>query len=86
MGVSLHHKHVFPMNELALRMAIEAITAELSASPSQPHLLKERGRLLMILGDKAAAMADLREALRLDPTIVSDLHNGSFEGEIKGCH
>lgn len=66
-------------------MAIDAITAEIAHHPTAT-LYKERGRLLRMIGREAEAMSDLREAIRLDPTIVGSLQNGSFKGNIGSCH
>lgn len=74
------------MNEEVIKMAIDAITNEIGNNDTNANLLKERGRLRMMIGDKAGAMDDLRKAMLADPNIISDLQNGSFEGNIKSYH
>lgn len=73
------------MEQELIRMAIEAITEEIARHP-EALLYKERGRLRRMLGQESEAIADLREAIRLDPTVVSDLREGRREGEIGPCH
>lgn len=63
-------------NEL-IKMAIAAMDAEIAAEPTA-QLLKERGRLRMMAGDHEGAMADLREAARLDPQLLREL-SGMFK-------
>ncbi len=65
------------MNEEILNAAIEAISQEISREPGNALLLRERGRLHMMAGNQEAAMEDLREAVRLQPDLMSDI-NGEF--------
>lgn len=57
---------------------IEAMNAELEKNGPNANILKERGRLKMVIGDKKGAMKDLREAVKLDPSIVDNI-NGEFK-------
>lgn len=57
---------------------IEAMNAELEKNGPNANILKERGRLKMVIGDKKGAMEDLREAVKLDPSIVYNI-NGEFK-------
>ena len=57
---------------------IEAMNAELEKNGHNENILKERGRLKMVIGDKKGAMEDLREAVKLDPSIVDNI-NGEFK-------
>ena len=57
---------------------IEAMNAELEKNGPNANILKERGRLKMLIGDKKGAMEDLREAVKLDPSIVDNI-NGEFK-------
>lgn len=57
---------------------IEAMNAELEKNGPNANILKERGRLKMAIGDKKGAMEDLREAVKLDPSIVDNI-NGEFK-------
>ncbi len=70
------------MDEMLLRAAINAITAEMETSPQDATLYKERGRLRRMIGDEAGAMADLRKAVEMNPSLFSDLQNGNFTGDI----
>ncbi len=72
-------------NEL-LKMALEAIDEELKIEPQNALLYKERGRLRMMLHDEKGAMDDLRQALKLDPTLADGLMDGQFQGNIGSCH
>ena len=54
------------------------MTEELEKEGSNANLLKERGRLRMLIGDKKGAMEDLRQAVSLDPSIVENI-NGEFK-------
>ncbi len=74
------------MDELLIKAAIEAISKEIGDSPQNATLYKERGRLRRMVGDEAGAMADLRQALEIDPSLLDDLQNGRFEGNIGSCH
>lgn len=56
---------------------IEAMTQELEKGDPNANILKERGRLKMLLGDKKGAMDDLRQAVALDPAIVDNI-SGEF--------
>ena len=57
---------------------IEAMNAELEKNGPNANILKERGRLKMVIGDKKGAIEDLREAVKLDPSIVDNI-NGEFK-------
>ena len=57
---------------------IDAMTRELESGGPNANILKERGRLRMLAGDKKGAMEDLRQAVRLDPSIVEHI-NGEFK-------
>lgn len=57
---------------------IEAMNAELEKNGPNANILKERGRLKMVIGDKKGAMEDLREAVKLAPSIVDNI-NGEFK-------
>ena len=57
---------------------IEAMNAELEKNGPNANILKERGRLKMVIGDKKGAMEDLRKAVKLDPSIVDNI-NGEFK-------
>lgn len=57
---------------------IEAMNAELEKNGPNANILKERGRLKMVIGDKKGAMEDLREAVKFDPSIVDNI-NGEFK-------
>lgn len=57
---------------------IEAMNAELEKNGPNANILKERGRMKMVIGDKKGAMEDLREAVKLDPSIVDNI-NGEFK-------
>ena len=56
---------------------IDAMTEELEKDGPNANLLKERGRLKMLIGDKKGAMEDLRQTVSLDPSIVENI-NGEF--------
>ena len=56
---------------------IDAMTEELEKDGPNANLLKERGRLRMLIGDKKGAMEDLRQAVILDRSIVENI-NGEF--------
>lgn len=60
-----------------IQAMIEAMTQELEKDGPNANILKERGRLKMISGDKKGAMEDLRKAVALDPSIVESI-NGEF--------
>ena len=47
------------MDKELIRVAIQAITAEIESNPGDARLLKERGRLHMMAGEKDLAMTDL---------------------------
>ena len=57
---------------------IEAMNAELEKNGPNANILKERGRLKMVIGDKKGAMEVLREAVKLDTSIVDNI-NGEFK-------
>ncbi|MDE5560394.1 MAG: tetratricopeptide repeat protein [Bacteroidaceae bacterium] len=65
------------MDKDIIRAMIEAMTKELDNEGPNANILKERGRLKMLLGDKKGAMDDLRKAIALDPTII-DTISGEF--------
>lgn len=65
------------MNKDIITAMIGAMTEELEKDGPNANILKERGRMKMMLGDKKGAMDDLRQAVALDPGIVSDI-NGEF--------
>ncbi len=65
------------MDNSIIQAMIEAMTAELEQSGPNANILKERGRLKMVLGDKKGAMEDLRRAVALDPGIVDGIE-GEF--------
>ncbi len=60
-----------------LSTLIDAMTQELEQNGPNANILKERGRLKMVLGDKKGAMDDLRQAVLLDPSIVDNI-SGDF--------
>lgn len=57
---------------------IGAMTEELKKDGPNANILKERGRLRMLMGDKKGAMEDLKQAVALDPSIVDNI-NGEFK-------
>lgn len=65
------------MDNSIIQAMIEAMTAELEKDGPNANILKERGRLKMVIGDKKGAMDDLRQAVALDPGIV-DAVSGEF--------
>ncbi|MDD7303152.1 MAG: tetratricopeptide repeat protein [Bacteroidaceae bacterium] len=73
------------MDKELLQAAVAAITAALEQDAQNATLFHERGRLRFQLGDEEGAMQDLRKALELNPSIVSELANGSFQGQIGKC-
>lgn len=66
------------MENNMLSAMIEAMNAELEKNGPNANILKERGRMKMVIGDKKGAMEDLREAVKLDPSIVDNI-NGEFK-------
>ncbi len=66
------------MDNNIIQTMIEAMTQELEKNGPNANILKERGRLKMLLGDQKGAMDDLRQAVALDPGIVD-----SISGEFK---
>ncbi len=66
------------MDNNIIQTMIEAMTQELEKNGPNANILKERGRLRMLLGDKNGAMDDLRQAVALDPSIV-DTISGEFK-------
>lgn len=56
-----------------IQAMIQAMTEELEKDGPNANLLKERGRLKMLIGDKKGAMEDLRQAVSLDPSIVENI-------------
>jgi lipoprotein NlpI len=65
------------MEQNFISAMIDAMTEELEKDGPNANLLKERGRLKMLIGDKKGAMEDLRQAVSLDPSIVENI-NGEF--------
>lgn len=61
------------MEENMIQAMIQAMTEELEKDGPNANLLKERGRLKMLTGDKKGAMEDLRQAVSLDPSIVENI-------------
>lgn len=61
------------MEENMIKAMIDAMTEELKKDGPNANILKERGRLKMLIGDKKGAMDDLREAVNLDPSIVENI-------------
>ncbi len=66
------------MDNNIIQAMVEAMTQELEQDGPNANILKERGRLKMLLGDKKGAMDDLRQAVALDPSIVEGI-NGAFK-------
>ena len=66
------------MEQNLISAMIDAMTEELEKEGPNANLLKERGRLRMLIGDKKGAMEDLRQAVSLDPSIVENI-NGEFK-------
>lgn len=66
------------MEQNFISAMIDAMTEELEKDGPNANLLKERGRLKMLIGDKKGAMEDLRQAVSLDPSIVENI-NGEFK-------
>ena len=66
------------MENNILTAMIAAMNEELEKGGPNANILKERGRLKMLIGDKKGAMEDLRQAVSIDPTIVD-----SITGEFK---
>ena len=66
------------MEQNFISAMIKAMTEELEKDGPNANLLKERGRLRMLIGDKKGAMEDLRQAVSLDPSIVENI-NGEFK-------
>lgn len=56
-----------------IQAMIQAMTEELEKDGPNANLLKERGRLKMLTGDKKGAMEDLRQAVSLNPSIVENI-------------
>lgn len=65
------------MEKHMIMAMIAAMNEELEKDGPNANLLKERGRLKMLIGDKKGAMEDLRQAVILDPSIVENI-NGEF--------
>ena len=57
---------------------IKALTDELEQNGENANVLKERGRLKMMAGDHPGAIADLKRAAELDPTIMKSI-SGEFD-------
>ncbi len=65
------------MEKHMIMAMIAAMNEELEKDGPNANILKERGRLKMLAGDKKGAMEDLRQAVSLDPTIVDSI-TGEF--------
>lgn len=74
------------MDEMLMRAAVDAITAEIEKDNANANLYRERGRLRFQLGMEREAMEDLRQAIALNPGLVDEIANGQFEGKIGSCH
>ena len=59
------------------KFLIDAISEELKKKPSA-QLLKERGRLRMMNGDKEGAIDDIQKAIEMDCSLLKDL-KGEFK-------
>ena len=68
------------MEQEVIQVAIQAMTAEIEKNPADATLLKERGRLHMMAGEKELAMRDLMAAAAIDPHLLDDM-NGHFYAE-----
>ncbi len=68
------------MDKLMLRAAIDAISQEINKEPENALLLRERGRLYMMIGEREAAMQDMCAAVKLKPELVNDI-NGEFRSK-----
>ena len=66
------------MEQNFISAMINAMTEELEKDGPNANILKERGRLKMLIGDKKGAMEDLRQAVSTDPSIVENI-NGEFK-------
>lgn len=66
------------MEQNFISAMINAMTEELEKDGPNANILKERGRLKMLIGDKRGAMEDLRQAVSIDPSIVENI-NGEFK-------
>lgn len=65
------------MEQNFISAMLNAMTEELEKDGPNANILKERGRLKMLIGDKKGAMEDLRQAVSIDPSIVENI-NGEF--------
>lgn len=63
-----------------IQLAIQALTEEIEKDSQNATLLKERGRLHMMAGEKDLAMRDLMAAAAIDPHLLDDM-NGHFHAE-----
>ena len=59
---------------------IKSLTDELEKNGDNANVLKERGRLRMLSGDHDGAIADLKRAVALDPTLLNDI-SGEFNNK-----
>ena len=66
------------MEQNFISAMINAMTEELEKDGPNANILKERGRLKMLIGDKKGAMEDLRQAVSIAPSIVENI-NGEFK-------
>ncbi len=74
------------MDKMLLQVAVDVITAEIANDPGNANLYRERGRLRFQMGDEDGAMQDLRQAIQLNPELINQLADGSFQGTIDSCH
>ena len=66
------------MEQNFISAMINAMTEELEKDGPNANILKERGRLKMLIGDKKGAMEDRSQAVSIDPSIVENI-NGEFK-------
>lgn len=66
------------MDNNIINAMIEGMNLDIEQNGPNANILKERGRLKMLLGDKKGAMEDLKEAVKLDPSIVDNI-SGEFK-------
>ena len=65
------------MDKEIINVAIQALDKEIANNPTA-QLLKERGRLRMMVCDHEGALADLQQAARMDPDLLAGL-SGAFK-------
>jgi|GEM_PF-1432032 len=74
------------MEKNTIQVAITALSQEIAKNPSCATLYMERGRLYRMLGKQPEAMADLRKALLLDPSLLKGTDpDGTFSVPVGGC-